>query len=661
MSVLKDPKRIFLSAILMVASVALFAADKPGGDAAADESLQTVSLERDGVKVDFSIKSLETRKEERALQEGDFAEIEFSVTSSESGEPIRNSYPGVWIDLVETAKGDKDGTGMECKTRIGMYLQGMVGIRPMIDLNSYYILVLNREPSISVIDPVVGVSGITSLYASINLKRPGADWAKTPDENWMFVSLPRADEVAVVNLGTFKVDRYLPVGDYPTRVAMQPDARYVWVGNTGKKGEDGSVSVIDSRSFEVKSTIPVGKGHHEIAFSDNSRYAYVTNRDSGTVDIIDITELKKVAQVKTGESPLAMAYSKLSKSLYVGDGMSGEFKVIDAASFKVVSTIKTKPGAGPLRFSEDGRWGFNVNPSSNEVYVIDSAVNKVAHTIPVLDKPYKIGITSAFAYIRALETNKVTMVNLGELSKGGKPILNHFDAGAVAPSKSPDISIADAISPAALAAAVFVVSPGDNTVYYYMEGMNAPMGAFRNYGASPRAVNIADRAMKEVRPGVYASKIRLPSAGKYEVGYMNETPRFLHCFEMEARRNLKSVKDTNLYTVDYQTEARRIAAGQTVKLQFKINNAGSGKLMTSTDHVLVKYYRAPRFGMQEIVAEPLGDGMFQVNLKMKMAGAYYIQVAVPALNLGYNDTNILTMMAIDPKKFKAENEASATK
>jgi hypothetical protein len=54
-----------------------------------------------------------------------------------------------------------------------------VGIRPQIDLNSYFVMVLNRDPSISVIDPVVGISGITSLYTTIQLKRRRLDQGRT--------------------------------------------------------------------------------------------------------------------------------------------------------------------------------------------------------------------------------------------------------------------------------------------------------------------------------------------------------------------------------------------------------------------------------------------------------------------------------------------------
>lgn len=73
---------------------------------------------------------------------------------------MQGLYPAAWIDLSKTWKGHqlKDLT---CKDRVEIYLKGIVGMRPMIDLNSYFILVLNQDPTISVIDPIVGITGRT--------------------------------------------------------------------------------------------------------------------------------------------------------------------------------------------------------------------------------------------------------------------------------------------------------------------------------------------------------------------------------------------------------------------------------------------------------------------------------------------------------------------
>jgi hypothetical protein len=148
-------------------------------------------IQRKGMKVEFTARPLGSDKQPGDIMQGDFADIEFRITGEEDGAPLKGVYPGVWIDLIQTAEGQKQGIALGCKQRVSQYLQGLVGMRPLIDLNSYYVMVLNQDASISVIDPVVGVTGITSLYASIPLKRPGADWTKTSNEKTMFVSMPR--------------------------------------------------------------------------------------------------------------------------------------------------------------------------------------------------------------------------------------------------------------------------------------------------------------------------------------------------------------------------------------------------------------------------------------------------------------------------------------
>ena len=54
---------------------------------------------------------------------------------------------------IQTPDGQESGVGFDCRTRVTQYLQGLVGMRPMIDMNSYYVMALNRDASISVIDP----------------------------------------------------------------------------------------------------------------------------------------------------------------------------------------------------------------------------------------------------------------------------------------------------------------------------------------------------------------------------------------------------------------------------------------------------------------------------------------------------------------------------
>jgi YVTN family beta-propeller protein len=430
---------------------------------------------RKGMAVDFSVEPLVPERTGGQVMEGDFANISFRISSAEDHEPLQGVYPGVWVDLVQTAEGEKKGVSLDCKNRVGNYLQGLVGMRPMIDLNSYFVMVLNQDPSISVIDPVVGITGITSLYTSIPLERPGADWAKTTDEKWLYVTMPRAGKVAAINLDTFKVEKNLPAGEMPMRAAIQPDEEYLWIGNDVQGGVKSGVTVIDIDTGEIVKSIDTGAGHHEISFSSDSRRAFVTNRESGAVTVIDTGKLEVIGQVDTGSVPISVAYSPLSDAAYAADGLSGIITVIDPESGLSFEKIQAKPGLGPMRFSNDGRWGFVVNPNENLVFIIDASTNRLAHTVKVDNKPFQVALTETFAYIRSLDSERIAMINLQELNRGGDVIVNNFAAGVYPPGQVNDIRIADAMIPAAQDAAVLVASPADATVYYYMEGMNAPM------------------------------------------------------------------------------------------------------------------------------------------------------------------------------------------
>jgi hypothetical protein len=191
-----------------------------------------------------------------------------------------------------------------------------------------------------------------------------------------------------------------------------------------------------------------------------------------------------------------------------------------------------------------------------------------------------------------------------------------------------------------------------------MEGMNAPMGAFRNYGHEPRAVQIANRAMHEVEPGVYATIVKMPMAGKFEVAYLNETPNFLHCFAMDVETNPNIVVDHKDLDIEYLPRERQATAGETLHLRFRLTEPRSGLAQQGLEDVMVKYYRAPRFDQAQVQARHVSDGVYEVDLPIKAAGAYYIYVSVPSRKIKYDDLSYLTLMAGAQQAMAAETEAS---
>lgn len=587
---------------------------------------------RDGLVVDFSIGRPDEAQPAAPLMEGEYAEVRFRMTDAASGRAVPGLKPAAWLDMASVVAG-RGGQEKECKEKIGIYLKGVVGVRPMVDLNAYYLLLLNADASISVVDPVVSMTGNTSLYATVVLKRPGADWARDRDDRRIFVSMPKAGEVAVVDAGTFKVVASVPAGEAPTRLALAPEGRQLWVGNDAEAAGASGVTVLDTRTLQVVKRLETGRGHHEFAFSADGRLAFVTNRQEGTVTVVDTGRLAKVKELQVGGVPISIATSPLSRFVYVAEARSGQVLAIDPARLEVAARLEARPGLGPMRFSLDGRWGFVVNPAEQVVHVLDAAANRLVHAVPVGGKPYQVTVTRAFAYLRLLDSEHVKLVNLLSLGEGKQPIVQAFGAGTGAPMGAGELGLADAVTPAASDAAVFALNPADGNTYFYMEGMNAPMGSFGSYGHRVQAVSVVDRSLKEVSPGVYAGKLRLPAAGHYDVAFLLDSPKVVHCFGTEALPN-PALDHQDGLDVEFLDLPAELALGGQVEVRVRLVGQRDRKPRTGLADVVVSSHVVPGRHRQQRAAAELGEGVYVARVPLLHAGVHYLFVAVPSLKLG---------------------------
>jgi YVTN family beta-propeller protein len=660
-------------ALALLSAMALTACSPQGGDTESDSGSPAVTPEtdmassgpgneasgpdrisREGVVVEFFTRPSSDASDR--VVAADWVDVTFRLTDASTGEPIKGRYPAAWMDLAEAweAKGEKP---MSCRDRVSTYLKGIVGVRPMIDLNSHFLLVLNRDASISVIDPAVGITGVTNLFAQINLDRPGADWAKTGDQKRLFVSMPTADMVALVDTETFEVVNEIQAGYNPTRAVLQGDERYLWIGNNSPEAADSGVTVIDTDTLKKVEFIPTGSGHHEIAFTDDDRLAFVSNRDAGTVSVIDVQSLKKVADIETGPVPISLAFSPLGGALYVADGKAGTVTVVDPDRLEVRARIEAQPGLGPMRFSEDGRWGVVVNPADSNVYVIDASTDRLAHTIPVGTQPYQVSFTRLYAYIRSLGTEQVGLISLPELDRKAKPQVKYFPAGQGAPGAAADISIASSMVRSVKEAASYIVNQAEGTVYYYMEGMTAPMGAFRNYGHEARAIEIVDRSLGEQSPGVYTGRVKLPVPGSYDVAFMMDTPRFLHCFSAKVEPNPEIRQTMAPLAVEFKVADRRVAVGTSSTVKLRLTDPMTGLPRSDIADLTLLYYRSDGRGRTVVPARALGDGFYEADVKVDMTTTYYVFVGSRSEKLKYNALPYLSLMGAPAPPAGGEQEA----
>ncbi|MFY9571418.1 MAG: cytochrome D1 domain-containing protein [Blastocatellia bacterium] len=614
--------------------------------AASSASREPQRLVHEGIAIDFSVGPASPRAGKAAdLMEGDDVTVNFKITDSRTGTPLTNLHPSAWMDRHAAGKTTE---GKDCRQKIQSFLQSSLSSRPDIDLNTYYILTLNQEANISVIDPLLGY-GSSKLLTLVFLKSPGEDWVMSSDKKWLFVTMPLVNQVAVVSTSNWKVFTNIDAGPRPARISLQPDEKYLWVGNDTADAESG-VTVIDSSQLKVAARIKTGAGHHEIAFASDNRYAYVTNKQDGTLSVIDVQKLAKAKDIKTGALAVSLAFSPLSKAIYVASEDNGTIAVVGGESPDMLARIITRPGLRLIRFAPDGRYGFAVNGKDSTVQVFDASSNRLLHSIKVGKNPDKITFTRGYAYVRALGTDQVSMIRLEAIGKKEEVPVIEFPAGQLAPEKSPSTSVADPIVSTPEGESVLVANPADKMIYYYTEGMAAPMGSFQNYRRDPRALMVWDQSLRERSPGVYSTIIKLIGSGDYDVAFLLDTPRVSHCFDLNVKVNLALTKEPEvpIYVEPLITNSK-VKVGETIKLQFLVVDSKTRLPKDGLKDFGVLVFLAPGQSQTRLWAQSVSDGKYEVSFTPSKPGPYYVFVHCPSLKVGYNQTTHFILQAFEDK------------
>ena len=587
-----------------------------------------------GIAIEFTAEPLvQNAKSIRAAED---VNVTFKVTDTTTGTPVKGLGLSAWISM---RPGSKATEPAQCREKIQSYLTGSLRTRPDVDLNSYYVLALNKSADISVIDPLLGYGG-SKLLTLVMLKSPGEDWLLARDGEKLFVTLPLINQLAVVDTRSWKVSSYIDAGIKPTRITVQPDQQYLWIAN------DGGVTVVDPVNLKVVAKIETGAGQHDVVISTGNQFAFVSNRESGTVSIIDIRKLEKVNDVQVGPGPVSMALSELSKALYVANEVDGTITVIEQQGHEVLARMKTKPGARSVRFAPAGRYGFVLNTKESLVSIFDAASNRMLHEVNVGKAPDQIMFSDAFAFVRSLETEIVYMLRLGIIGK--EVDVTEFPGGQAAPGKGSPPVRADSIVLAPEGNSVIVANPVDKNLYYYSEGMAAPMGNFQNYRREPMAVMVVDRSLRELKPGVYSTTIKLPASGRYDVAFLNDSPRVSHCFEIAADANpaLKEKQPIAL-SIEHQVKERKFSAREQFTFRFKLIETSTGSPKSDLKDVRVLTFLSPGVWQRRDIATHVGDGVYELKINVPQTGVYMLFVESSSMGVRFIDLPYLMLHATE--------------
>jgi hypothetical protein len=171
-----------------------------------------------------------------------------------------------------------------------------------------------------------------------------------------------------------------------------------------------------------------------------------------------------------------------------------------------------------------------VNSQNDLIHVIDVSTNRIVQSQRIAGGPDQVTFSSHLTYVRRKNSQIVVTVPLALIGAEDTPLsIAEFPAGQSPPGTAYP-SLADSIVQAPGEDAVLVANPADKFVYYYAEGMAAPMASFSDYGHQPRAVLVLDRSLKERRPGIYETFARLGGPGSFDLALLLDSPKIVYCF-----------------------------------------------------------------------------------------------------------------------------------
>lgn len=598
-------------AVAALASAWLAAPPPDAGSVPPPRALLSAEIDGIGVDVTFS---------PARPTEGENVAVELALRDVAGGRPLTGARPGAWL---APRRGDRPPTRRECTARAAAFAGGSVLDRPAADLNSYYVLVLNDDASIFVVDPRFSFGG-SRLLAMLALEAPGADWAASRDGATLFVSMPAAGKLAVADLLSWTVKAGVAVGPDPGAVVLEPGGERVWVAT--REG----VTAVDALTSERTHEVMLGSGVHALAADSDSRHVFATA--AGGVAVIDVRDARRRLVPLDGAVPAVLAFSQAAGFAYAGDPASGRVFAVDAARGRVAASLAAEPGFTQLRFAPGGRLGFLPNPAKGIVQVFDAATNRMVRTVDVADGPDQVTFSDTLAYIRRRNSEIVIVIPLGGLEREGEGTgVADFPGGEHALGATPP-ALADSIVAAPDGPAVLVANPLDRTVYYYREGMAAPMGGFANFSRQPRAALVVDRSLREAPGGRYATTTRLARAGLLDLVVYLDAPRLVACFELPVAPHAGAAGAPAVSTRVELLGPESLRAGQAARVRVRLTDA-DGRPRTGLTDVEALVVEAPGVWQRRVELRDAGGGSYEFALTPPDAGVFSMWVESAAAGL----------------------------
>lgn len=185
----------------------------------------------------------------------------------------------------------------------------------------------------------------------------------------IYIADAGASNIAVVSTKTWKLENTVAVQLQPGPLALAPDGRTLYVGNS----VDQSVSAIDLANMKQAATAPLGHVH-ALVYDAGRNLIYATLEDQAQVAVLD-PGLKVVRRYKLlASQPSALVLDERAGRLYVA--VRYAVVALDAERGREIGRVPAPLGVDSLWLDRDS--GKLYAAASNEVDVIRTAGGQFA-------------------------------------------------------------------------------------------------------------------------------------------------------------------------------------------------------------------------------------------------------------------------------------------
>jgi YVTN family beta-propeller protein len=226
-------------------------------------------------------------------------------------------------------------------------------------------IVNSRGPSISVID-----MGTLKEVRRIPMLREPHHLALSPDGKSLLVGDTTGNQMVFLDPATGEVQKRMTIAD-PYQLGFSPDGKFLTVNGLARN----QVDVYDAADMKLIKRFPVVATPSHLAYAPDSSVVYVSLQDSDRLIAIDLRTMTVLWDVPVGKTPAGVMWH--NGRLLVADMGTDYLAQVDPSDGKVEARIVTGKGAHNLFLSPDHKIIWVNNRAGGTTVSLDATTLKV--------------------------------------------------------------------------------------------------------------------------------------------------------------------------------------------------------------------------------------------------------------------------------------------